>query len=84
LLTGSDCLIEANLLLRALLGTVAVAPDTEARDGLRIEIRSSVADCYLNKGEGWNAKGLPEEAYLFCSKISVVAGVGFEPTTFRL
>ena len=84
LLTGSDCLIEANMLLRALLGTVAVAPDTEARDGLRIEIRSSVADCYLNKGEGWNAKGLPEEAYLFCSKISVVAGVGFEPTTFRL
>ncbi|SNR44751.1 hypothetical protein [Puniceibacterium sediminis] len=33
LLTGSDCLIEANMLLRALLGTVAVAPDAEARDG---------------------------------------------------
>jgi hypothetical protein len=31
-----------------------------------------------------NANGLPKEAILLGSKISVVAGVGFEPTTFRL
>ena len=84
LLTGAGAVIEANAVLRAMLGTVALAPDPDAPDGLRMEIRSSAARCFLNEGVGFNAKGLPKEAILICSKMSVVAGVGFEPTTFRL
>ena len=84
LLTGAGAVIEANAVLRAMLGTVALAPDPDAPDGLRMEIRSSAARCFLNEDGCLNAKGLPREAVLICSKISVVAGVGFEPTTFRL
>ena len=75
---------DANAVLRAMLGMVALAPDPDAPDRLRIEIRSSVDRCSLNEGEDLNAKGLPREAILMCSKMSMVAGAGFEPATFRL
>ncbi|MGB3797186.1 MAG: hypothetical protein WA957_12870 [Alteraurantiacibacter sp.] len=74
LLTGAGAVIEANAVLQAMLGTVALAPDPDAPDGLRMEIRSSAARCFLNEGLRSNAKGLPREATLICSKISVVAG----------
>ena len=77
-------MIEANEVLRAMLDTIAVWPDEDAPDGLRVEIRSSASKCFLHAGGVPNAKGLPREAILRLSKISVVAGVGFEPTTFRL
>lgn len=69
LLTCWNCLIEAIMLLQALLGMVTVAPDAEARDRLRIGIRSSVAQLFLNDGGSLNAKDLPKEACLVCSKI---------------
>jgi site-specific DNA recombinase len=84
LLSGSGVVIEANEVLRAMLDTIAVWPDEDAPDGLRVEIRSSASQCFLHAGGVPNAKGLPREAILRLSKISVVAGVGFEPTTFRL
>ena len=84
LLTGEQAVLDANALLRAMLGHIAVTPDAYAPDGLRMEIRSSAARCFLAEGGGLNAKGLPQEAILICSKMSVVAGAGFEPATFRL
>ncbi|SNR44386.1 recombinase family protein [Puniceibacterium sediminis] len=74
LLAGSNQMVEANALIGELVGCVYVAPDPDAQDGLRITIRSSAARCFLSEGGGLNAKGLPKEAYLECSKISVVAG----------
>ena len=84
LLTGSDEVIAANKLLRGMLGSVAVRPDEEADDGLFVEIRSSMGHILRADPVSENANGLPKEAILLGSKISVVAGVGFEPTTFRL
>jgi site-specific DNA recombinase len=84
LLTGSDEVITANKLLRGMLGSVAVWPDEEADDGLFVEIRSSLGRILQADPVSENANGLPKEAILLGSKISVVAGVGFEPTTFRL
>ncbi len=47
LLTGSDGLVEANRVLRDLLGQVVVTPDPEAPDGLRVEIRSTAARVFF-------------------------------------
>jgi site-specific DNA recombinase len=77
LLSGSGAVIEANEVLRAMLDTIAVWPDEDARDGLRVEIRSSASQCFLHAGGVPNAKGLPREAILRLSKISVVAGGRF-------
>ena len=75
LLTGSDEVIAANKLLRGMLGSVAVRPDEEADDGLFVEIRSSMGHILQADPMSENANGLPKEAILLGSKISVVAGV---------
>jgi site-specific DNA recombinase len=68
---------EAIALLRALLDKIVVVPEGEA---LRVEIHGELAGILAL---GLNAKqaALPKEAA--CS-VTVVAGAGFEPATFRL
>ena len=83
-LAGSDHMVEANRLIGALLGSVFLRPDEDSRDGLRVTIRCSVGWLIGHHNHVINAKSLPKEALREISKISVVAGVGFEPTTFRL
>ncbi|WP_375692127.1 recombinase family protein [Pseudooceanicola sp. LIPI14-2-Ac024] len=82
LLTGSDQMVAANALLRDLLGEARVWGDPEARDGMRIEIRGKLSRVFqpvvgTQKAPYWGAS-------LSAMQISVVAGAGFEPATFRL
>ncbi|RKF13621.1 hypothetical protein D6850_14610 [Roseovarius spongiae] len=83
LLTGCDHMVEANTLLKALLGEVRLSPDKDAQHGMAIEIRGEASRIWLNDRPK-TTKGLQKEALSILSQISVVAGVGFEPTTFRL
>ncbi|WP_134725979.1 hypothetical protein [Paracoccus luteus] len=69
-------MVTANELLRELLGTVAVWPDETARDGLRVEIRSSAVRLFLGDRNGRNANGLPREAALLLSQVSLAARTG--------
>ncbi len=71
LLTGSDHMVEANALLRELLGEVRVWGDPQAQGGVAIEIRGEVSRMFQGTG-------------LSALQISLVAGAGFEPATFRL
>ena len=82
LLTGSDQMVQANALLRDLLGEVRLWGDPEARDGMKIEIRGEVSRIF--QPVGGTQKSAPWGACLSLIQITVVAGVGFEPTTFRL
>ena len=82
LLTGSDQIVAANALLKELLGEVRVWGDPEARDGTAIEIRGELSRIF--QPTGTTQKSAPWGASLSAMQISVVAGVGFEPTTFRL
>ncbi|GGB31679.1 hypothetical protein GCM10011324_46260 [Allosediminivita pacifica] len=82
LLTGSDQMVAANALLRDLLGEVRVWGDPDARGGMRIELRGAASRLLQTPGE--QQKSAPWGAALSDIQISVVAGVGFEPTTFRL
>ncbi|SFH52658.1 Recombinase zinc beta ribbon domain-containing protein [Palleronia marisminoris] len=86
LLTGSDHMVAANALLRELLGEVRVKGDPEARDGTAIEIRREASRIFQPVGQpvGETQKSAPWGAGLSLIQISLVAGVGFEPTTFRL
>ncbi|WP_235047707.1 recombinase family protein, partial [Limimaricola cinnabarinus] len=51
LMTGSGQIVEANGLLREMLGEVRVWKDTDARDGLRIEIRGEVSRIFQPSGK---------------------------------
>ena len=82
LLTGSDQIVAANALLKELLHEVTVWGDPEARDGTAIEIRGEASRIFHSNGR--MQKSAPWGASLSAMQISVVAGVGFEPTTFRL
>ena len=89
LLTGSDQMVAANGLLRELLGEVRVWGDPDARDGVAIEIRGEASRIFRPSHEmlrkiGQTQKNVPEDAFLSALQISVVAGTGFEPVTFRL
>ena len=85
LLTGSDQMVAANALLRELLGEVCLWGDPKARDGMRIEIRGALSRI-LQAGQPveHTQKSAPWGALLSECQLSVVAGAGFEPATFRL
>ena len=82
LLTGSNQMITANALLRYLLGEVHVWDDPDARDGVRIEIRSEASR--ILQGAGQTQRSAQGGAGLSAMQISVVAGVGFGPRSLRL
>tara|TARA_Y100001951_G_scaffold73679_1_gene60585 strand:- start:202 stop:1935 length:1734 start_codon:yes stop_codon:yes gene_type:complete len=83
LLTGSEQIVAANALLKELIQEVRVQGDDDSCDGTAIEIRGDVSRILLEDNPK-TTKGLPKEALSHLSQITVVAGVGFEPTTFRL
>ena len=65
--------------LRGLIEQVSIGP---AKDGLEIEVIGEIAKM-VELGIGPNAKRASLDEKLTRS-VKVVAGVGFEPTTFRL
>ncbi len=65
----------ARELVRTLVESIALH---EAADGFRIEVRGELANIL------GLATGNPRKAEVMCEQIKMVAGVGFEPTTFRL
>lgn len=75
LLTGSDQMVEANALLREMLGEVRVWGDPEAPDGVAIEIWGEASRIF--QGPDGTVKSAPEGALLSSCQISVVAGTGF-------
>ncbi len=82
LLTGSDEIVAANALLREMLGEVRLWGDPEARDGMRIEIQGDLSSAFQGATETPES-GPWADLLSFC-QISLVAGAGFEPATFRL
>ena len=82
LLTGSDQMISANALLREMLGEVRVQGDPDARDGVRVEVRGEASALF--QGVDQTQKSALGGAFWSVCQISVVAGTGFEPVTFRL
>ena len=82
LLTGSDQMVAANALLREMLGEVRVFGDPDARDGMRVELRGEASSLF--QSTDGTTKSAPGGAFWSVCQISVVAGTGFEPVTFRL
>lgn len=82
LLTGSDQMGAANALLREMLGEVRVQGDPDARDGMRVELRGEASALFQAADQ--TTKSAPGGAFWSVCQISVVAGTGFEPVTFRL
>ena len=95
-LNAPEIKAEASDALRALIDRVVLTPDTNAPDRLRAELHGDLAEI-LRLGEAGDARSiatggsieiacnekLPRTGVLR-SQLSVVAGTGFEPVTFRL
>ena len=83
-LRDPDYIERAQEALRKLIDKVVLIPDATADDGMRINLHGEMArilaTCVAASGIS-----VPDELFS-CpeSQLSVVAGVGFEPTTFRL
>ena len=69
---------EAMELIRSLIEAIVLIPGP---DNLKIEVRGELA-AILAYGEGRKKPGHTDRA--LAEQIKMVAGVGFEPTTFRL
>jgi site-specific DNA recombinase len=69
---------EAMELIRSLIEAIVLVPD---QGSLKVEVRGELA-AILAYGEGRKKPGRMDRA--FAEQIKMVAGVGFEPTTFRL
>jgi site-specific DNA recombinase len=74
---------EASELLRSLIDKVELTPEAEAPNGLKAELHGDLASI-LSLCESGARKQKLSGAGASESQLSVVAGVGFEPTTFRL
>ncbi|WP_408638466.1 recombinase family protein [Roseovarius salinarum] len=81
-LSAPEQVVLANELLGDLIAEIRVRPDEVARDGLAVEIHGDLARMVCAGSE--YEKGAPQGALPYLSQISVVAGAGFEPATFRL
>ena len=74
---------EAGEILRSLIDRVVLTPAVGAPDGIEAQLHGDLAAILaLSEGRGRKQK-LPAKG-MTGSQLSVVAGVGFEPTTFRL
>jgi site-specific DNA recombinase len=71
---------EAMELIRSLVEAIVLIPDAA---GLRVEVRGDLA-AILAFGEGTKNKNPRSTDQGSAKQIKMVAGVGFEPTTFRL
>ena len=76
--------------MRQLIEKVVLTPDASAPDGLQVNLFGDLATIFAmaspapalrraaNRGSGVSRTSVPS------SQLSVVAGTGFEPVTFRL
>ncbi len=69
--------------LAKLIEKVVLTPDPEAQNGLRVDLHGDLARILATCAAARNEE-LPAGFLRAGSQLSVVAGVGFEPTTFRL
>jgi site-specific DNA recombinase len=69
--------------LAKLIEKVVLTPDPEAQNGLRVDLHGDLARILSTCAAARNEE-LPAGFLRAGSQLSVVAGVGFEPTTFRL
>ncbi len=75
---------EAAEALRMLIEKIVLVPDKAAADGLQATLHGELATILLAASEpALHKQKLPRTSVLG-SKMSVVAGIGFEPMTFRL
>ncbi len=82
--------LDAITVLRGLIDKVLLTPDEDVQDGYRIELTGalgeilalSASDVATSVGVGPNKKG--PRTIVRGPQLSVVAGTGFEPVTFRL
>ena len=93
-LNATEIRLEAAEALRSLISRIVLAPDAAAPDGLAAELHGDLAtilrlaaerqegDRGLRRAMG--AKANPPERLFTGGQLSVVAGTGFEPVTFRL
>jgi len=77
---GQDDNAEARDMVRGLIETITLVPE----DGtLRVEIRGELASILSLSAAGCAAPGVAPTAAL-AQQVKMVAGIGFEPMTFRL
>jgi hypothetical protein len=79
-LTDEDCRPEAAQILRTLIDRIELTPDERGK-GLSISLHGHLAGIL---GLAAKAKGPLDESDPSVECTKLVAGVGFEPTTFRL
>ena len=77
-----DTAASRNNLLPYPVITAAVQGDPDARDGVRVELRGEASALFQPIDQ--TTKSAPGGAFWSWCQISVVAGTGFEPVTFRL
>ena len=73
----------ASEVLRSLIDRIVLMPGNRGR-GVDAAVHGDLATILALCGGAADKKRLPAEEEVAGSQLSVVAGVGFEPTTFRL
>ena len=66
--------------VRGLIEAIVLTP---AEGVLRVEIRGALATS-LALTSAANGKGIDRQVDALCAQVKMVAGIGFEPMTFRL
>ncbi|GGC17178.1 hypothetical protein GCM10011494_40060 [Novosphingobium endophyticum] len=80
-LNSEDARSEAAEIIRGLVDRIVLTPDTDAPKGLSIDLQGALAGILSLSQKSKKASAPKEEDLL---QVKLVAGVGFEPTTFRL
>ena len=83
LLGAPEHVVEANELLGKLVGRVVVRPDPDGPEDLGVELRGDLG-WIVEGGQLDTPKARREAGPFDLRQLSVVAGAGFEPATFRL
>ena len=74
---------EAGEILRSLIDRVVLTPAIDAPDGIEARLNGDLVGVLVLSNDGGRKQKLPADG-VAGSLLSLVAGVGFEPTTFRL
>jgi site-specific DNA recombinase len=93
-LNEPDIRVEAGEILRGLIEKIVLVPGASAEDGLQAALHGAVAgilrfgddiqSCPERPASGRRITAKPAETAVPGTQLSVVAGIGFEPMTFRL
>ncbi len=71
-------------LMQSLIERIELSPDTKAPNGMAITVEGELANIMAVCAAAGGNKKLPDGIKRSGSEMSVVAGAGFEPATFRL